>query len=45
MDKKDLKFYEAPLVEAVEMETEGFLCNSGDETTTSDENITVDPLD
>ena len=28
MDKKDLKFYEAPAVESVEMELEGFLCGS-----------------
>ena len=28
MDKKELKFYEAPVVELVEMEIEGFLCAS-----------------
>ena len=28
MDKKDLKFYEAPAVELVEVELEGFLCES-----------------
>ena len=28
MDKKDLKFYEAPTVEALEMEIDGFLCAS-----------------
>ena len=28
MDKKELKFYEAPAVELVETELEGFLCVS-----------------
>jgi len=28
MDKKDLKMYEAPASEVVEMELEGFLCAS-----------------
>ena len=28
MEKKDLKFYEAPAVELVDMEIEGFLCAS-----------------
>ena len=28
MEKKELKFYEAPVVESVEVMTEGFLCNS-----------------
>ena len=28
MDKKDLKWYEAPAVEVVEMKHEGFLCAS-----------------
>jgi len=28
MDKKDLKFYETPAVELIEMEVEGFLCAS-----------------
>ena len=28
MEKKDLKFYEAPAVELEEMELEGFLCAS-----------------
>ena len=26
MDKKDLKFYEAPATEVVELNVEGFLC-------------------
>ena len=29
MDKKDLKWYEAPQMEVVEMKHEGFLCASG----------------
>ena len=28
MDKKDLKFYESPAAELVEMNVEGFLCAS-----------------
>ena len=28
MEKKELKFYEAPVVEPMEMETVGFLCGS-----------------
>ena len=28
MEKKELKFYEAPVVELEEMEIEGFLCAS-----------------
>ena len=28
MDKKELKFYEAPAAEVVELEAEGFLCGS-----------------
>ena len=28
MEKKELKFYEAPAVELVDMEVEGFLCAS-----------------
>ena len=28
MDKKELKFYEAPVAEVVELEVEGFLCAS-----------------
>ena len=28
MDKKDLKWYEAPVMEAVDVEVEGFLCAS-----------------
>ena len=28
MDKKDLKMYEAPSLEVVELEQEGFLCAS-----------------
>jgi len=30
MDQKDLKWYEAPQMEVVEMKHEGFLCASGD---------------
>ena len=30
MDKKELKFYEAPATEVVELKLEGFLCASGD---------------
>ena len=30
MDKKVLKMYEAPEVEIVELEVEGFLCASGE---------------
>jgi hypothetical protein len=30
MEKKFLKFYEAPATEVVELEVEGFLCASGD---------------
>lgn len=30
MDKKVLKFYEAPAAEVVELSLEGFLCASGD---------------
>ena len=30
MDKKELKIYEAPAAEVVELEVEGFLCASGD---------------
>ena len=29
MDKKELKFYEAPATEVVELKLEGFLCASG----------------
>ena len=29
MDKKVLKWYESPVMEAVELEVEGFLCASG----------------
>ena len=32
MDKKDLKWYESPVTETVELKLEGFLCASGDET-------------
>lgn len=39
MDKKELKFYEAPVSEVIEMEAEGFLCNS-----TNAENANVDPI-
>ena len=30
MDKKELKFYEAPTVELLDLELEGFLCASFD---------------
>ena len=40
MDKKVLKKYEAPSVEAVELEVEGFLCAS-----TNAENANVDPIE
>ena len=30
MDKKELKFYEAPACEVEELELEGFLCASGE---------------
>ena len=30
MDKKELKWYEAPAAEVVELKLEGFLCASGD---------------
>ena len=42
MEKKELKFYEAPVVEAMEMETVGFLCGS---VTGNAEGITEDPID
>lgn len=31
MDKKELKFYEAPACEVVEMKLQGVLCGSGDD--------------
>jgi hypothetical protein len=40
MDKKVLKMYEAPSVEVVELEVEGFLCAS-----TNAENATVDEIE
>jgi len=40
MDKKVLKMYETPAVEAVELKVEGFLCAS-----TNAENANVDPID
>ena len=39
MDKKVLKMYEAPEVEIVELEVEGFLCGS-----TNAEGVDEDPL-
>jgi len=47
MDKKVLKFYEAPVVEAMEMLTEGFLCAStgGNAEGIGEEDLTVDPGD
>jgi hypothetical protein len=40
MDKKVLKMYETPAVEAVELKVEGFLCAS-----TNAENANVDPIE
>ena len=40
MEKKDLKFYESPAVEALEMQTEGFLCGS-----TNAEGYEEDPIE
>jgi hypothetical protein len=37
MDKKDLKWYEAPQMEVVEMKHEGFLCASGGDPEDDDE--------
>ena len=31
MEKKELKMYEAPIVEVVEMEAQGVICASGSE--------------
>jgi hypothetical protein len=31
MDKKDLKFYEAPAQDVIDLELEGFLCTSDPE--------------
>ena len=36
MDKKDLKFYETPTVELIEMEVEGFLCASNGDSNVTD---------
>ena len=36
MEKRELKFYEAPAMEVVEMEVQGVLCISGDEITDGD---------
>jgi len=38
MNKKDLKMYEAPACEVVEMKLQGVLCGSA-------ENVHVDPLE
>ena len=37
MDKKDLKWYESPVMEAVELEIEGFLCASGESDDVNDD--------
>ena len=37
MDKKELKFYEAPACEVVELKLQGVLCASGEETSTEDD--------
>lgn len=44
MDKKVLKFYEAPAAEVVELEVEGFLCESAGTTGGSDD-IPSDKID
>lgn len=41
MNKKDLKFYEAPELEVVEVKLQGILCTSPGETDVED--ITVTP--
>ena len=38
MDKKELKIYEAPAAEVVELKLEGFLCASGDVEGVDDQN-------
>ena len=38
MEKKNLKMYEAPVVEAMAMEMQGFLCSS-----TNDDHTTIEP--
>ena len=42
MDKKDLKWYESPVSEVVEVEIEGFLCASAGTSGGSDD---IDPED
>ena len=44
MDKKDLKWYEAPVMEVVDVEVEGFLCGSDEEPSTNAEGVSEDPL-
>ena len=44
MDKKNLKFYDAPATEVVELEVEGFLCESAGTTGGSDD-IPEDDID
>jgi hypothetical protein len=40
MDKKELKWYETPASELIEVASEGFLCGS-----TNAENADVDPIE
>jgi len=40
MDKKELKFYDAPACEVVELKLQGMLCGS-----TNAENVEVEPLE
>jgi len=40
MDKKELKFYEAPACKVVELKLQGMLCGS-----TNAENVEVEPLE
>ena len=44
MDKKELKFYEAPACEVVELKLQGFLCNSAGTSGGSDD-IDKDDVD
>ena len=44
MDKKELKWYEAPACEVVELNVQGFLCSSAGKTGGSDD-ITEDDID
>ncbi len=42
MEKKVLKWYEAPTVELVKTELEGFLCTSGEDISGNDEDEEID---